>query len=785
MKLLLYFFSCLACLGQISGGGFSGGGIGFVLSSGGSITGVTIETSGAFATIWLQTTNTPPLNTYTNNNGGFLWGWNTNNILTNAPFLSISMSSPGFDSSGASNAISRTVIATREVRQVYPAYTNIDATQINGTNLVVRVALSDFVTSNDFNLSGTLNAGWFSNSVAATLSVTNLSALDMSIPKVIANWVWPDSSVISSTTITGHVVGSSQFAMNGKPLAAVTVIARDLNGHTNSGTATVPTTNFSSTIGDPTLIQEYTVPVDLSAMPDGLIFLDFIAWPNIGNTNSVLDTRLGKFDRGTPFPHTQVHVLNRTNGFASAFALIDPINGVDASGLTVKTNFNLGGNRPPAYKTWAAAFADLKATNNIISRGSNNTCSGGVLFLSQGMHYAGLPPNDVMEGSVYLDSYYTNTLNPLVTNGPFSSRTGTRWWLRNLELNANSGTNVFYGQSNYVCDRCLLNAGSTAFFDRGAQYFINCTVSNWAQGFIAIESGAQPVHLLRGNTIFAKVIGTRPFCIVGNLYSNYTSFNGVVTTTTQGLDPYANVDYGIWCFNRYYGINNSSAGGSHIIFGTTDICTNGFLADHLILEDVNNAGVSVCFHADNARGPITNMMARAIAAPGNWDNLWYDDQGTSPSWNVWCTTRGCIWEAYHMKTDTFTGTPNAARIGNWPEIYGVGSCGNYDQQKTNMSASGSFTMDFAGLNSYQPQFLPGSTTYWTSKQMQTNWVQYYSNKAAECGAAGVAGGGGDYHLKTTSPAANNFRVGWYGWPYDLDGAARSTNDPPGGYVTTK
>ena len=138
-----------------------------------------------------------------------------------------------------------------------------------------------------------------------------------------------------------------------------------------------------------------------------------------------------------------------------------------------------------------------------------------------------------------------------------------------------------------------------------------------------------------------------------------------------------------------------------------------------------------------------------------------------------------------MKTDTFTGTPNAARIGNWPEIYGVGSCGNYDQQKTNMSASGSFTMDFAGLNSYQPQFLPGSTTYWTSKQMQTNWVQYYSNKAAECGAAGVAGGGGDYHLKTTSPAANNFRVGWYGWPYDLDGAARSTNDPPGGYVTTK
>jgi len=137
------------------------------------------------------------------------YGLGANNDPTNAKVV-FTVTSEGYDATGAFTTIERTVRGTITVRQPYPNEASLDEAD-SGGNLSFRMALSEPIYDDDkdggagtsgTNPTVTIAADWATNGADATIlntdfAVTNSSTLDY--PRVLGNWAWPGQSVVGSS----------------------------------------------------------------------------------------------------------------------------------------------------------------------------------------------------------------------------------------------------------------------------------------------------------------------------------------------------------------------------------------------------------------------------------------------------------------------------------------------------------------------------------------------------------------------------------------------------------
>lgn len=736
-----------------------------LLAANGDITGVSVRSDGWSADVYIAGLNT---------NGSYSFGLGTRNALTGTEKLRIELTSQGYDTSGTMTTRSRVVVGTAKVRKTYPNEAAGDEALDAGV-LRVRVSLSDFVSVSDSNLVATLSSGLYTQggtNSASSVSVTVTNSSTLAYPRVIANWAWPNYDLIRSSSWPLRVVGFHASAREGKPLASVKFIAWDAHSHTNTVWVTIPT--IDSSVGDAVPVVEYVANMDFSTFTDGdLVTANFIAYPWIGNLSSIVDTSDGWAGVDSPYYHKQVLVLNKSGAHSKAVAVVRS-GGNDSTGVVVTNGLNTG-SPPAAFLTIAGAAAAIKATNNLTSGGANNTCSGGTIYLEQGSWAYTSVPGDTQSSYLWICSYPTNTVQSAITSGPGSSRTGALLCFSNITLSG-SAAFPFYNHKGYWSAKCILDSSSGSFLDRGLMYFTGCTVSNWQQGFVAAEAAHEPAHIVRGNRMpgkWANGTGIAQHVVLGNHYTAAGSFSGSAFKTDVSGAKYFE-DLGVHAFNRWHNVA-SSGGSTFSFFATSQVLTNGFAIIQNVFEQTGSAGPSFGFASDGATGATTNLLLWNNTMSGYWNNIAYNDAGSTLYQRVYISEKNNIYTGRHTKTDTFT-TANSNRVGNWSVMWSVGQSGNYDLQTTNVSASGSFVREFAGIGSFNPA-LTGTANPLGSEQTATNHMRYVLDGGAPAGGSGS----GNYRLLSTSPAIWTDREVLL--PYDLEGNARGRSDPPGAFST--
>src|SRR6185503_11999474 len=85
----------------------------------------------------------------------------------------------------------------------------------------------------------------------------------------------------------------------------------------------------------------------------------------------------------------------------------------------------------------------------------------------------------------------------------------------------------------------------------------------------------------------------------------------------------------------------------------------------------------------------TNIIYWHNLLTGKRSGFGYNSSGSAPSYKYHWSGLNNIGEIIGWKTDTFT-TPNGARIGNWPLIWGTGWAGNLDAEFSFDQGFGSF-----------------------------------------------------------------------------------------------
>ena len=217
-----------------------------------------------------------------------------------APMFSVAVVSEGYNAAGVLGTIARTVYGTHVVRKAYPNQASKDET-VSGSDLVVRVALSESIYNDDKNggagTSGTnpavtISAAWATNtgggaqtSAAATaLACANNSTLDY--PKCIAQWAWGHTPAWRQVTADTNI---GCIAYHGHGIACVALSATDAHAAAVSGTATSKTDHTMSASG--LHYESYDLAVPIAGFTAGDdVTLRFIAYPNVGDADSIIDT---------------------------------------------------------------------------------------------------------------------------------------------------------------------------------------------------------------------------------------------------------------------------------------------------------------------------------------------------------------------------------------------------------------------------------------------------------------------------------------------------------------
>src|SRR6185369_3273648 len=155
-------------------------------------------------------------------------------------------------------------------------------------------------------------------------------------------------------------------------------------------------------------------------------------------------------------------------------------------------------------------------------------------------------------------------------------------------------------------------------------------------------------------------------------------------------------------FNKWFALTNN--GNVPLSMFNTTTLTNGaaLVANIFEFNATNNASQALAnIAADSSTGNVSNMIVWNNAFLGERTSIAYNETGSTPLYRYNWSVKNNIADDINIKSDTFP-TANAARIGNWPVLYGVGCFGNFWAEKANMPASGSFFQECTGISSYEP-----------------------------------------------------------------------------------
>lgn len=732
-------------------------------------------------------------------NGNFFNGFGLNNTLSSNT-LTVTVTSMGYDDAGAGKQVQRTVYGTKNLRRPYPMQNTNDiiATEATGTNVVFRIALSDFIYSTDSNLTATAIGGWISGtngnstnvSAISGQTITNSSTLVH--PKCIANWSRPGWNHETNITVTLGVVAFHRSAQNGRPVRLVKFSAADLTGHVVTTNVLVP--EIDKAYGDAVPIVEYIGRLDCSSLSNNTpIRCDFMAIPWVGNTNAVVDTADAVNTAPSPYYAGITNTFDTNFAQKVTIAVVDSVNGNDTNGKATNTTAGVVGSPAEAlpFLTLGRAITAIAGTNNILY--GRNDYGRGIIYLTNGFHsYCG---SSATPGNV-ANAWVTITHHPAATRADVnlqrlltgSTTGGTRLKFYDLTISATNGLadTAASVRAEYWFDRCVVaqtNAGTSAPLIQasGASSqaivdFTRCIISNAPTHFKPFGSQVVGFSLLRGNdfTRWTNQITFHNF--IGNLHelTNYIHVANAFLSSTGGAGDFSKTNW-IFAFNRWYGWMSANAVNPIFISynqGTEVNYWGGAIVQNVVEAwNGTNGNATLQIAADSATGAaVNNILVWHNTIVGQRANLCYNDTGTvsyqRDNWSI----QGNAFDDDNVKSDTF-GTPNAARIGNWQCLYGVGHAGN---RRGEIVGDGGTV----GASSLINEFIGLSSVWQTSL---TNTLYRYTASGAWNGNAGGFGaGGGNYRLLNDSPFFRNSIQNWI-LPYDLEGVPRGRIDPPGAY----
>lgn len=758
-----------------------------VFGAAGDIQSVVVDTNGWTALITI---------TGVTNKGTYNFGLLKNNGVSAAKFM-LTTTELGFDDAGQISALTRTLYGTKQVRGVFPGNATNQENVIGGTNVRIRIALSDFVSSSVTGITATLLSGLYGTngviSAATNIAVANYST--NSFPKPICNWSRPPFDLITNTTFDVYCVGFGLGAQQQRSLRCVKFWALDeANTSTPTNIATSQLIDWS--YGDATPVIEWKGTLNPSGLANSnMLTVHFEAFPWLG-TNS-LSTADGRYTF-PDFECTSTRVFYCTN-YPIKIACVAN-NGIDANGVVVDSTVFNPLSPPAKFLTIGGASRAIANTNRILySTSTRHDNGGGVIYLDPGDYR--------ISGLTVSGPFTTNLPASWLTVQPFpgvarnrvniTNKNGTLEFGQKIKMQsvtiASQSAPVTFDNVDFIWfDQCDFTTNTTdpRLLDSLTNIYITrsiCSAGNVNNGFVqAPSSDTTQFRLIRGNW-FTNQLATfflHPSTLIGNARLSGTNTQlAVLWPLTAGHAP---APYPIIAFNRFLAENSPTM---HLIrlaeLGTPLFSiTNGAAFVQNVVEQASgltNAARTLSFGSSISSASDTNPVPNFIF----WNNTvvgqrgnFLDNAGT-PAYDavrVFASRLNNYCDNINSKDD-LDYTPGT-RSGNWPIMFSVGASGNVDLNPASMDAG--WHWSFSGINTFwYPDGSGGKD--WGGTGPSAAWATYaqFVNRASGTCDNVLASGNGLYRVRLTSPLLQIPTTPVL--PYDIEGVARNAFDPPGAY----
>lgn len=716
--------------------------------------------------------------------GTYDFGLGTNNNPSTAKII-FTVVSLGYDDTGSPTTITRTIYGTKQLRKVYPDHEDNDET-VDGSNVIIRVALSDYIYTKDNTGEGnsgtaptvSIASGWYTQAETPTNAATGMSVTNTSTAvyqPVVGNWTWPAMERITGTTLTLRAVAYHDSAQQGRPVRAIKFTCADESANSTSATLTEMTVD--PTFGDASVVTEYVATMDMTDLTQGdTITCNFIAYPWMGDGESILDTGDGTYSQPTPYYAPQHYILDKTGGYGVGVCVVDATTGNDSTGACVAESAFNPSSPPNAFATINKAADVLQDFNN--ANYSRNTVEG-TIYLNAGTHawsgasntistatipktwvtirpFPGLTKSDVtiagVSGDKRIGGVTKVKFDDVTINGMEGQtsvfHTFAMLWLHNVDIAAPVSTVTIYAVPLTMITQSVIG---------------NCTL------ILAGFGSDSKVNLTRGNVLNGYSGNVWPYVFIGNLKTD----TGWEMTLQHSATAPVNTIGVIVAYNQLYG----AGAGNVLRFYTTetlDTAQRGLAIIQNVFERqaLNLTLVVGIAHDGTTQEPVNNVMMWHNTTVGERWNVAYNDTGDASALRKYWSAYNNITESIAIKADTF-GTANGARIGNWSYLYGVGQVGNIDSN----TGLGQFKREFEGLYSTIP--INKRSQPVASDANDRLWINYFLYAANDRSSAGA--GNGIYQLNANSPVAQISRRVVI--PYDIRGVRRRAEaDDPGAFV---
>lgn len=159
-----------------------------------------------------------------------------------SPKLSLTVTRPGYDSSGSITTLNDTLYATSWLRKAVPNATLPTETQ-SGVNAVVSVTLNDLVYQSDTISAVTATAGLYTSGALVSKAATNIPKTNSSTaayPRPICAWISePGQRYDGTSTVSFEIFCGHAYGQGGSPVAAVKMYLTDGTHTVSHVTSTV------------------------------------------------------------------------------------------------------------------------------------------------------------------------------------------------------------------------------------------------------------------------------------------------------------------------------------------------------------------------------------------------------------------------------------------------------------------------------------------------------------------------------------------------------------------
>lgn len=587
--------------------------------------------------------------------------------------LTLTVSDPGYDTSGNATTVTRTITGVAHLRRQYPNGAS-KMVSTDGTDLTLYVTLDDWIYSGTTIVSASIGSTFYPSCTAGNAG-TKTNSSTIAYPKPSWGWVSVQRERATSDDFYVEGVTFSRHATAGQQVACVKYTASD--GTTDSPTVTASTTALSTLQTQGNIAEVWPGTLDVSGLTQGAACtVNAEVFPWIGDSSAVLDLSVDGDTLASTRPYTLLNFTNdRTGAYGGAYAYVQ----VGAVGGTVSATPATAKASP--YPTITSAITAIQAWNN--TNKGHNDLGGGTIRL---MDTAGADTTHTYAAS--LAEIAATPTWCFIEKDPESSAV--------ISIDSTGGVRQQPNMLAYRNVRIAATAGNAYTIAGRNQannmiYLEGCTIDN-TQNKDNITYVAQ--KYLRNCTLTGtnkvRLHGLPPaggaFCLWVGLvttddraYPEYTSgaqprvmigcnmpgalprsdTSGVVTAPDSGRIAYNNK-------TNTHQLSNASA--------------VTLLAPISLVQNMIEVTGALCFnnYADSDLTTVPEMLDMYNTSVGERSSRFYNDNVSTKTAPNGVIKRGksmySVCDNYNLKDDRFTS--GVGSVGAWAYSYGVGNVGN-------------------------------------------------------------------------------------------------------------